>query len=85
MSAIDPDIATKLFGAIENIRDHMPEIEAVSALVPGYGPAIVEGEKFLAKLFELVSVLRSSETHADAAAALRKKTEDDWAQALRRE
>lgn len=83
MSVLPEELTEEVFNAIAKLREVMPEIEALSALVPGYGPAIVEGEKFLSKIFEIVCMLRDHDTRVDAAEALRKKTEEDWAQALR--
>lgn len=85
MAAIDPDRASKLLDAVETIREWLPEAEALSSLIPMYGEKIVEGEKFLGKLFELVVALKSHETVADASATLRAQTEAEWQAALRRE
>lgn len=85
MSIISSEQADEIFAAISKLREVMPEIQALSALIPGYGDKIVEGEKFLSRIFEMTSLLRNHSSHVDAAAELRKKTEEDWATALRRE
>lgn len=83
MSAIPEEVASKVFGAIEVIREYLPEAAAIAEMVaPPYALEIAAGEKFLSKLFELLVTLQAHDTSADAAATLRAQTEAAWKAAL---
>ena len=78
MSAIDPDLADKIYAAIADIREYLPAVEALSEFVPVIGDELVRGEKFLDKLFELVSTLQSHPTVELAAKTLQDETLARW-------
>lgn len=79
MSAIPEEVADKIFDAIDEIRQFLPEAAAVAEILdPAAAPEIAAGEAFLSKLFELVVELRSRATRDDAAAALRAQTTGAW-------
>lgn len=86
MAAIDPDLASKIYAAVNTIREFLPEAAALGELVaPEFTPEIMAGEAFLGKIFEVVAVLESHDTRVDAAASLRAKTEQAWKDALQRD
>lgn len=82
MSAIDEDLASKIFDGIEKVREGLPYATKLAELVDPKDVLLIEGLSLgLGKLFELIVSLKAHDTIDLAAETLRKETLDEWKQA----